>query len=182
MLQILSDALHSIFNFQVEAGTMSNRAVAILQGDKESGVKGTVWFTQAKEGEPTTVKGEISGLTPGLHGFHIHQYGDRTNGCTSAGPHFNPYNKTHGGPKDEDRHVGDLGNVEADKEGVARFEFTDRLIGLVGTTNIVGRSLVVHTLGDDLGKGEGEKKEESLKTGNAGARAACGVVGLAAPQ
>jgi Cu/Zn superoxide dismutase len=54
---------------------------------------------QAKEGEPTTIKGEISGLAPGQHGFHVHQFGDSTNGCTSAGPHFNPFSKTHGGPK-----------------------------------------------------------------------------------
>ncbi|KAH7727062.1 cytoplasmic Cu/Zn-superoxide dismutase [Aphelenchoides avenae] len=159
---------------------MSNRAVAVLTGDV--GVQGTVWFTQAKEGEPTSVKGEITGLTPGLHGFHVHQYGDRTNGCVSAGPHFNPNNKTHGGPKDENRHVGDLGNVEADGSGVAKFEFTDRLIALSGPNNVVGRSLVVHAGVDDLGKGEGDKKDESLKTGNAGARSACGVIGLAAPQ
>lgn len=55
-------------------------------------------FLKDKEGLPTTINGEIKGLTPGLHGFHIHQYGDTTNGCISAGPHFNPYNKTHGGP------------------------------------------------------------------------------------
>jgi Cu-Zn family superoxide dismutase len=69
---------------------MSNRAVAILQGDKESGVSGVVWFTQEQAGGPVNIDGEISGLLPGKHGFHIHQYGDRTNGCMSAGPHFNP--------------------------------------------------------------------------------------------
>lgn len=51
---------------------------------------GTVWFTQDKAGGPVNIDGEIKGMTPGLHGFHIHQYGDRTNGCVSAGPHFNP--------------------------------------------------------------------------------------------
>ncbi|KAE9552368.1 hypothetical protein FO519_004413 [Halicephalobus sp. NKZ332] len=156
---------------------MSNRAVAVLRGDVVSGV---VWFTQNKEGEETAVQGEIKGLTPGLHGFHIHQYGDSTNGCVSAGPHFNPFGLTHGGPKDTDRHVGDLGNVEADSSGVAKFELKDKLIQLHGSNSIVGRSLVVHAGVDDLGKGEGEKKEESLKTGNAGARSACGVVGWAA--
>lgn len=58
-----------------------------------------VYAIKAKDGEPTTVKGEIKGLNPGLHGFHVHQYGDMSDGCTSAGPHLNPFNKTHGGPK-----------------------------------------------------------------------------------
>ncbi|CAJ0565913.1 unnamed protein product, partial [Mesorhabditis spiculigera] len=159
---------------------MSNRAVAVLRGD--AGVEGTVYLRQDKESDPTVIKGEIRGLTPGKHGFHVHQYGDSTNGCISAGPHFNPFNKTHGGPNDESRHVGDLGNVEADSNGVAKFEIKDSLIKIHGENTVVGRSLVVHAGTDDLGKGEGDKKEESLKTGNAGARAACGVIALAAPE
>ncbi|VDO73315.1 unnamed protein product [Onchocerca flexuosa] len=81
---------------QLETGRviMSTNAIAVLRGDIVSGI---IRFKQDKEGLPTTVTGEIKGLTPGLHGFHIHQYGDTTNGCISAGPHFNPYNKTHGG-------------------------------------------------------------------------------------
>lgn len=91
------------------------------------------------------------------------------------------HNKTHAGPKDENRHVGDLGNVEA-AGGVAKFEIEDKLIQLAGDHSIVGRSLVVHADADDLGQGVGDKKDESLKTGNAGARLACGVIGRAAPN
>uniref|UniRef100_A0A2C9LKA2 Superoxide dismutase [Cu-Zn] n=1 Tax=Biomphalaria glabrata TaxID=6526 RepID=A0A2C9LKA2_BIOGL len=125
--------------------------------------------------------GEISGLSPGLHGFHIHQYGDSTNGCISAGPHFNPFGKVHGGPQEEIRHVGDLGNVTAAENGVASFSMKDDLVKIHGINSVIGRSMVVHAGIDDLGKGEGDKKEESLKTGNAGARVACGVIALAAP-
>uniref|UniRef100_A0A0N4Z978 Superoxide dismutase [Cu-Zn] n=1 Tax=Parastrongyloides trichosuri TaxID=131310 RepID=A0A0N4Z978_PARTI len=157
--------------------TMHNHAVAVLKGEAVSGI---VHFYQKDGNGPTTIEGEIKGLTEGLHGFHIHQYGDSTNGCISAGPHFNPFNKTHGGPTDEVRHVGDLGNISADNSGIAKIKMTDNLITLNGELSIVGRSLVVHAGVDDLGKGEGDKKDESLKTGNAGARAACGVIGLAA--
>ena len=96
----------------------------------------------------------MKGLIKGQHGFHIHQFGDTTNGCVSAGAHFNPLGKTHGGPGDEERHVGDLGNVSANEEGVAKFDFTDRLLKLNGPHSIVGRALVVHADPDDLGLGK----------------------------
>ncbi|VDN21888.1 unnamed protein product [Cylicostephanus goldi] len=153
----------------------TNRAVAVLRGDP--GVQGT-----DKESDPCVIRGEIKGITPGKHGFHIHQYGDATNGCTSAGPHFNPFGTTHGGPDDKVRHVGDLGNLVAGDDGTVKFEHTDHLIKIHGENSVVGRSLVLHAGVDDLGKGEGPEKEESMKTGNAGARIACGVIAHAAPQ
>ena len=87
--------------------------------------------------------GEVSGLKPGRHGFHIHQFGDYTAGCVSAGSHFNPHGKQHGGPNDEVRHAGDLGNVIADDSGVAKIDITDKLIPVTGENNIIGRSVVV---------------------------------------
>ena len=112
--------------------------------------------------------------------FHlISSLGNLTSGCLTAGEHFNPTGKTHGGPKDENRHVGDLGNVEADETGRAIFRREDHLMMLYGgVNNIVGRAIVVHEREDDLGCGG---NEESLKTGNAGARLACGVIGLSGP-
>lgn len=125
---------------------------------------------------PVQVTGEITGLTKGLHGFHVHEFGDNTNGCISAGPHFNPAGKDHGGPNDEVRHAGDLGNVEAGADGVAKINITDSQISLSGERNIIGRTVVVHADPDDLGKGG---HELSKTTGNAGARTGCGVIGLA---
>ncbi|KAF5196941.1 Superoxide dismutase [Cu-Zn] [Thalictrum thalictroides] len=148
------------------------KAVAVLTSNE--GVSGTVSFTQEGNG-PTTVIAHISGLKPGLHGFHVHKFGDMTNGCTSAGAHFNPANREHGAPEDENRHAGDLGNVRATEDGAVNFTITDKQIPLTGPNSIVGRSIVVHTDPDDLGKGG---HELSKSTGNAGGRIACGVIGL----
>lgn len=152
------------------------KAVCVLKGDP--GVNGVVHFVQEAEGQPTKMEGQISGLSPGLHGFHVHEFGDNTNGCVSAGPHYNPFGKTHAGPTDEVRHVGDLGNVTADDQGVAKFTLVDKLVHLSGQYSVIGRTMVIHKDKDDLGKGG---NDESLKTGNAGARVGCGVIGIANP-
>jgi len=125
------------------------------------------------------VNGQLTGLKQGLHGFHIHEFGDNTNGCISAGPHFNPDKKEHGGPTDAERHVGDLGNVEANAEGIAKINIHDKQISLTGPNSILGRTVVVHADPDDLGKGG---HELSKTTGNAGGRLACAVIGLAQPN
>lgn len=152
---------------------MPVKAVCVLIGET---VKGTVSFEQSDAGSPVQVTGELAGLTKGLHGFHVHEFGDNTNGCTSAGPHFNPQGKEHGAPSDAVRHVGDLGNVEAGADGVAKIQISDKLISLTGPNSIIGRTVVVHADPDDLGKGG---HELSKTTGNAGGRLACGVIGLA---
>ncbi|XP_051781723.1 superoxide dismutase [Cu-Zn] [Erpetoichthys calabaricus] len=152
---------------------MSMKAVCVLKGASE--VSGTVFFTQQENG-PVKVTGKITGLSPGHHGFHVHEFGDNTNGCVSAGAHYNPFNKTHGDREDDNRHVGDLGNVHANENGAAEFDLEDNIITLFGPHSIIGRTMVIHEKEDDLGKG---RNEESLKTGNAGGRLACGVIGIA---
>lgn len=147
-------------------------AKCVLEGQD---VKGTLTFVQEGTGA-TTVTGTVTGLQPGQHGFHVHQFGDYSGGCGSTGGHFNPAGKTHGGPSDENRHAGDLGNIEAGADGTATVNITDSQIPLDGPNSIVGRAIVVHKDIDDLGKGG---FEDSLTTGHAGARLACGVVGIA---
>ncbi|EJC97815.1 copper zinc superoxide dismutase [Fomitiporia mediterranea MF3/22] len=146
----------------------------MLSGDSD--VSGIVTFTQAGLLAPVIISGEVKGLDPNAkRGFHVHQLGDGTNGCMSAGAHFNPLGKTHGAPTDVNRHIGDLGNIESNGSGVASFTFSDKLLTLNGPFSIVGRSVVVHAGTDDLGRGG---NDESLKTGNAGGRSACGVIGI----
>src|SRR5690348_14350743 len=118
---------------------MSVRAVAVLQGD--SPVKGTVEFVQDAKSHtpsPPTVTVKLIGLTPGNHGFHVHEFGDNTNGCITAGGHYNPNNHPHASPSDEKRHVGDLGNLVADASGKIEATFSDKQISLVGPHSIIG--------------------------------------------
>jgi len=149
-------------------------AVAVLKGTGD--VSGVIYFDQSSDsGSGVHVTGNITGLTPNAQrGFHVHEFGDLTNGCNSTGTHYNPLNQTHGAPRDSVRHVGDLGNVQSDDNGVAVLDFTDSVISLSGDYSIVGRGVVVHVGTDDLGLGG---TPDSLTTGNAGGRAACGVIG-----
>ncbi|VDC00688.1 unnamed protein product [Peniophora sp. CBMAI 1063] len=155
------------------SGPKVTKAVAVLTGT----VSGTVTFSQASPDAPVYITGELKNLdAEAERGFHIHALGDLSGGCVSAGSHFNPFDKTHGAPTDESRHVGDLGNIESDSKGTVSLSINDEQLTLNGPLSIVGRAVVVHAGTDDLGKGG---NDESLKTGNAGGRAACGVIGIA---
>src|SRR5262245_59034645 len=88
-------------------------AMAVLAPASGSKVRGTVNFIQ--DNDKVRVEAIINGLTPGKHGFHIHEKGDcSAPDASSAGGHFNPAGTPHGGPDGHQRHVGDFGNVEAD--------------------------------------------------------------------
>jgi len=148
---------------------------------------GYILFTPVGNKMKITVN--LKKLKPGLHGFHIHKYGDLREGCKSLCEHFNPYNTNHGNITDnkDNRHIGDLGNIVVDKNGNCNMILYDRYIKLKGKCSIVGRSVVIHDKPDDLGRGglnkDGKIKDlkvhqESLKTGNAGKRILCGIIGL----
>src|SRR5277367_5710405 len=106
---------------------------------------------------------------------HQHSISSSISLRLTIGPHFNPHNATHGGPSASIRHVGDLGNIDTNSSGAAKGTVEDKYIKLIGPESVIGRMVVVHAGEDDLGKGG---NEESLKTGNAGGRAACGVIGV----
>ena len=144
------------------------KAAAQLESKSNSKVTGTVTFT--KVGDEVQVVADIQNLTPGKHGFHIHEKGDcSAPDAASAGAHFNPSHQHHGGPATLDRHEGDLGNITADASGKAHLDWKGKL-SLAGKDSIIGKSDVLH------------EKEDDLKTdpsGNSGARVACGAINAA---
>jgi Cu-Zn family superoxide dismutase len=153
----------------VSGATLVTRAVAVLSPTEANSVSGTVTFTKAQNG--IRIVADVSGLTPGAHGFHIHEFGDCTaRDASSAGGHFNPARTQHGPPDTQFSHAGDLGNLVADAAGKAHYERTDSMIVLEGPNSIIGRAVIVHENADDF---------RTQPTGNSGRRVACGVIGLA---
>ena len=142
-------------------------AVAVVRPASGSQVRGEAKFTQ--DGSRVRVTAEITGLSPGAHGFHLHEKGD----CSAAdgmstGGHFNPQSKKHGAPDTPDRHAGDLGNLNADQSGKATLNMmVDGISVGKGMDGVIGRGLIVHANADDL---------KTDPTGNAGGRFGCGVI------
>lgn len=144
------------------------KAVCVLHPTDGNEVTGIVTFIKA--GDEIKVTADIKNLPGANHGIHIHEYGDcSASDASSAGGHFNPENVQHGARTDSIRHVGDLGNIQADGYGNAHLEFTDSFISFSGKHSIIGKAVIVHEKADDL---------KSQPTGNAGSRIACGVVGI----
>lgn len=144
-----------------------------------NGVKGEIYFDEMEDGS-THIWGKIEGLKKGLHGIHIHEKGDISKGCESMGGHYNPTSKAHGprvinDVETDNRHIGDLGNIEANDQGVALFDFKDKHVNLSGKYSVLGRGIVVHEKADDLGMGG---NDESTFSGNSGARIGCGIIAL----
>jgi Cu-Zn family superoxide dismutase len=156
--------------------TLPVHAIAVFTDKK---ICGTVRFSEDFATNTIVIDIDIRGLKKNAkHGFHVHECGDLSEGCTSMCAHFNPTHKTHGGPDSRDRHVGDLGNLVTNAQGVAKYRISDSVIKLRGTkANIIGRGLVIHEDEDDCGLGG---DQESLTTGNAGKRIACAVIGYSA--
>ncbi|MSR88353.1 MAG: superoxide dismutase family protein [Candidatus Margulisbacteria bacterium] len=143
-------------------------AIAVIQPTAGHRASGLIRFSQ--EGDKVRVRATLQGLTPGKHGFHIHEYGDITSADgTSAGGHYNPDHHKHGLPPVHERHAGSFGNIVADVSGNATLEMLDDTISVSGSFHpIMGRSVVLHVKEDD---GSGP-------AGNAGARIGVGVIGL----
>lgn len=143
-------------------------AVCNVRPTKGNKCRGLVMFSTTKDGK-VKVTAIIRNLNPDKkHAIHIHQFGDtRDLAGKSAGGHYNPDGKPHGLPPKAERHAGDLGNLEADGEGVAKYSIIVDNISVNGKNGVLGRAIVVHAEPDDGGQ----------PTGNAGARIGYGVIG-----
>ncbi len=142
------------------------KAFAVVQAKSGSEVVGAVDFIVVENG--LRVVANIGGLAPGKHGFHIHEKGDcSAHDGSSAGGHFNPFNKKHGGPDTAERHEGDLGNLEADQYGFAYYDNVIEGLKLNGDYSIIDKSVVIH---------EGEDDLKTDPSGNSGARIGCGLI------
>ena len=167
--------------------------VNIVEGTGQ-GISGMLTLVQMEPNGPVSIRGDIMGLSPGPHGFHVHAIGDTSLSCSAAAGHFNPEmvrNKEivdtycegmiyvskvdHGSPNGTMRHVGDLGNLMTPATGPTMVDITDAIITLEDghENNILNRAFVIHADPDDLGLGG---NDGSLATGNAGARLACGLI------
>lgn len=141
-------------------------ATAELSGRSGASVSGSVRFTEV--GGKLRVEARVAGLTPGEHGFHVHEVGDCSAAdATSAKGHFNPAGKQHGHHGGSERHGGDMPNLLADASGNADFRADVSGLTLNGQTSVVGRSVVIHADPDDY---------KSQPAGNSGKRVACGVI------
>lgn len=146
-------------------------AIAVIDSPT---VVGFVHFAQRVPRTPVYVRMRFRGPPGEVHAIHIHKWGDTRRGCESLGPHYDPKGNTHGSvfvPK-RPRHAGDLiNNLTFDQDGWFEYAYMDPMLNV---ESIVGRSVVIHAGEDDLGLGG---DAESLKTGNAGQRIACAVIG-----
>ena len=145
-------------------------ASATLSPTTGSTATGTVKLTQLGDGS-VRVTVDLTGVPPGIHGFHIHDKGDCGDNGNAAGGHFNPASTAHGAPSATPHHAGDFGNVTADDKGEVHTRFMTHSVTVKeGMSNsVAGRAVVLHANPDDL---------VTQPTGNAGGRIACGVVTL----
>lgn len=147
-----------------DQGPLSTQA--IMKPAKKHKAKGLIHFT--KSGDKIKVEAMLEGLKPGPHGFHIHEKGDcSAPDFSSAGGHFNPTQKPHGGIDSTEKHGGDMGNIIADAKGKAKLSLELSGLTMGGTDGILGKAVIVHENADDF---------KTQPTGNAGGRIACGVI------
>ncbi len=145
-------------------------ATSTIGETNESGLSGQAVFTQMGDNIKMVVS--LANVSPGEHAVHIHAIGDcSAPDGTSAGGHWNPTGVAHGKWGEGEFHLGDIGNMMVDAQGMGTIELTTNLweMNTGSDIDIVGKAMVVHAEADDF---------VSQPSGNAGARIGCGVIVL----
>lgn len=174
LISILLSLLFLYYFIKNYPSNINMKAIAVFQGQLQGSY---CTFFQENSKAPVKINVHVANLTPGKHGFHIHEKGNLLKSdCTECGGHWNPTNKQHGGLKDSNSHAGDLGNISANDLGQVNTHLSTNKITLFGKNSILGRSIIVHNDEDDLGKGD---HDDSLTTGHAGKRLDCAIIGYA---
>ena len=141
--------------------------LVMMEPKSDSTATGVIALSQTND--LVTIKIDMTGVSPGMHGFHIHEKGNCSPAnASAAGGHFNPSNMTHGNPAGVTRHAGDQLSLEANAQGEIRTIITTEAITLnTGQNSIAGKSFVLHADPDDY---------TTQPAGNSGKRIACGVI------
>jgi len=164
----------------LKSNSKVNGVIYLDQVDDTVRIYGTIYGLKPNENSNNILQNiSTFNKTPSIYGLkahaiHIHEYGDLSVGCSKCCLHYNPFKLNHGGPMSANRHVGDLGNIIGNENGIATFSIIDNLVKLSGEHSVIGRSIVIHEDEDDLGMG---MHSDSLTTGHAGKRLVCGVIG-----
>lgn len=155
------------FGCSTRSGPMAMTTLSPTTSSSTS--RGTVHMQELADGS-VEVQVDLTGVPPGVHGFHVHERGDCGDSGNAAGGHFNPTSAPHAAPAAASHHAGDFGNVTAGANGEVHTKFTTRSITVgEGSRSAVGKAVILHANPDDL---------TTQPTGNAGGRIACGVVEL----
>jgi superoxide dismutase, Cu-Zn family len=160
-------------------GTSSSRSHVKVELANAAGENvGFVKLT--KQGGKVIVRGEVSGLTPGFHGFHVHAVGECVAPFTSAGGHYNPGGVDHGS------HAGDMPSLLVLDDGTAEGQFATDNFAIDDLFDADGSAIIVHAGADNFANiptryvqaatGIPGPDAATLATGDAGARVVCGVV------
>lgn len=151
------------------AVSTAKAAVVNLASASGSLVSGRLSVVPMNDGVHLT--GEVGGLSPGsTHAIHIHEKGDCSAAdASSAGGHFNPAGAPHGKVGSGAHHGGDMDNIVANAEGVAKVDVhaSGVTLGGAAVNDVAGKAVIVHAAADDY---------RTQPTGNAGGRVACGVI------
>lgn len=171
MHKTLATALLATSLHMAQAADVSVQVYAAHAGGTGA-MLGTVRLSETRYG--LAIYPQLSGLAPGLHGFHVHEYpscaavaqAGKMVPALAAGGHFDPAGaKKHGEPWG-DGHLGDLPALFVAADGSAA---TPVLAPRLKLSDVLGRAILIHAGGDN-------HSDHPLPLGGGGIRVACGVI------